>query len=281
VSSDATAWAWKQRVPSSAKFVLVAMADQVTTDIAFMSSRWLCDATGQDRKTVLANLGRLVQWGLIEDTGERRGRTGQIPVYRLRMDAGLFDNAPFVKSTKSGTGTKNGTVPDLDGNSTVFPAKQSQKRDTDLKLTTNDLTYTPRATSAPPPVEPDAGALATRAMIEAGMPPSYVNPSHSELLDALAAGVTAKQLADVAREVISRGTGPPAMTYVIRTALGRHRTAARQRETADVKPATDQPGRRERRAQSANGRMLAAIKRQREKRAAAAAGTDTEPAAVG
>lgn len=230
MSGAALAWALKLPVPmSAAKFVLVVMADQTTSDLAFMSLAQLCESTSQDRKTVIANLKRLVEWGLIEDTGERRGRTGQIPVYRLKMGAGLFDNAPFPKGTENGTVPKTVPVPKTDGNSTVFPIEQSQKRDTDPKLTQHDPTHTPGARDAKPePPPPSPGALATRAMIDAGMPLSYVNPSAPKLLHALAEGVTAKELADTTRELASRGTGPPTMNFVIATALGRRRDAAAQ-----------------------------------------------------
>lgn len=239
MSGAALAWALKQPVPmSSAKFVLVVMADQTTTDLAFMSLAALSEATAQDRKTVVASISRLIEWGLIEDTGERRGRTGQIPVYRLQLGAGLFDNEHHdPKQPKNGTVPKTVPVPKTDGNSTVFPIEQSQKRYTDPKLTQHDPTHTPRGREAaaaaasepaeiPLPPEPSSGALATRAMIEAGMPPSRVNPSHPELLRALEAGVTPAELADVVRERMGNGHDPPAMTYVIRTAQGRRRDAA-------------------------------------------------------
>lgn len=231
MSGAASNWAWKQRIPSSAKFVLVAMADQVSTDLAFMSSKWLCEATGQDRKTVLANLSRLVQWKLIEDTGERRGRTGQIPVYRLLIGEGLFDNAPHSKGTGNGTGTKSGTVPKTDGKSTVFPSEQSQKRDTDPKDPKDPTPRSPRArTGEDETGNGDFGAVtfhpspvseAASAMIEAGMPAVRINHSHPALTEALDAGVTPQELADITREYLGRGQGPPSMVYVLRTATGR------------------------------------------------------------
>lgn len=218
---------------AAAKFVLVYMADQTTSDLAFAAASTIATATALDRKTVLASLARLVEWGLIEDTGERRGRTGQIPVYRLLMNDGLFDVGPYSKQPKNGTVPKTVPVPKADGNSTKFPGKESQKRDTDLKHTQElDPTHTPRAREAEPESPtPRPGALAAKAMIEAGMPPIRVNPSHPELLAALDEGVTRTELADVVREFISRGTGPPALVYVIRTAVGRRRTAAHQQET--------------------------------------------------
>lgn len=161
----------------------------------------------------------------------------------------------------------------------------------DTETETEDI-HTPRARdpAAPPaqppermPLTPTPGALATRAMIEAGLSPSRVNPSHPELLAALQ-WVTAKELADVTRELISRGTGPPAMVYVIRTAVGRRRTAELQ-ETSDAKTATDPnrraAGRTPATRPSANSGMLAAIKRRRAREAAAASAGSSSAAADG
>ena len=301
MSSDGLSWAWKQPVPmASAKFVLIALADQMTTDLAFMAVSTIVKRTGLDRKTVMTSVARLVEWGFLEDTGEKRGRTGSVPVYRVLMGEGLFDNCPYPSGTKSGTGTNNGTaseaVPKTDGSSTVFPTKQYQKRDIDTQLTQElDPIHTPGAReAAEPPAEaqppdgvvptPTPGALATRALIDAGMSPSRVNPSHPELLAALKI-VTVKELADVARELISRGTGPPAMVYVIRTAVGRHETAVHQQEYHDADPATHRPGSSDRppgrRARSAVGRQIDAIKRRRAREASGPTGMGAPGTVVG
>lgn len=84
MSSEALAWAFKQEVKSSSvKFTLVALCEcanyktgRITPSIAH-----LCEITGQNRKTVIANIAELERAGLIADTGERCGRTGQIKVY--------------------------------------------------------------------------------------------------------------------------------------------------------------------------------------------------------
>lgn len=298
MSSDGLCWAWKQQVPmASAKFVLIALADQMTTDLAFMAVSTIARRTGLDRKTVMMSIARLSEWGFIEDTGEKRGRTGSIPVYRVLMNDGLFDNAPYQSGPKSGTGTKNGTaseaVPKTDSSGTTFPTKQYQKRDTDTQLTQElDPIHTQRARDdddpaqlpnhAPEQPPPSLGTLAAKAMIEAGLPASRVNPSHPELLAAVAAGVTPPELADVAREFISRGTGPPAMVYVIRTAVGRRKNAVRQQEHSDADPATHRPGNTGRqpggRARSAVGRQLAAIHRLRDRAATGSAEPDSTDA---
>lgn len=136
MSVEAITWAFRQEVShSSAKFVLVALADCASNEgwEAHPSTAHLAKATGQDRKTVLANLKRLREWGFIEDTGERRGATGQVIVYRInRAENGT------VKEARNRNSTESGTVPKTDSKSPVFPgkesrfsAKQAQKRDTE------------------------------------------------------------------------------------------------------------------------------------------------------
>lgn len=89
MSVEAITWALRQPVrQSSAKFVLVVLGNQANgpSCYAWPSVRYLCDATAQDRKTVMANLARLIAEGYIEDTGERRGATRRVVVYRLRVE---------------------------------------------------------------------------------------------------------------------------------------------------------------------------------------------------
>lgn len=129
MSWPAVAWALGQKAPSSAsKFVLVMLADAASAGdwLAWPSAAYLSDATQQDRKTVLANLKKLELHNLIKLAG-KTGKTGQVAVWRL----------PVVIPGKVGNDPKNGmldegeTVPFFPSNSTVFPPKRSQKRDTE------------------------------------------------------------------------------------------------------------------------------------------------------
>lgn len=135
MSHEATNWAWRQPVPnSSAKFVLLAIANRSNPDqrgriVAFTSIRYLAEVTAQDRKTVVTNLGKLREWGLIEDTGERVGKTKQVPVYEVKCPPDLF--AEYAQKRNR---SENGTGPKSRVKSTVFPVKQTQKRDTDSSL---------------------------------------------------------------------------------------------------------------------------------------------------
>lgn len=155
MSVEATTWAFRQNLDrSSAKFVLVAMADCAGHDMTcWPSVKYLAAATGQDRKTVLGNITRLIDDGYIIDTNYRRGRTGQIPVYLLNVkqktasiilhdeadDDGDYSaqksgNNHANNSTENGTvkqsqkrnSTENGTVPFFRDNSPVFPTKESR-----------------------------------------------------------------------------------------------------------------------------------------------------------
>lgn len=147
MSIEAITWALKQPLEHSpAKFVLVVLANQANSETgnSFPSIAYLATTTGQDRKTIIANLQRLIEWGLIEDTGKRVGRTSQIICYRLLMGPDLFDAGVDKLGTDANlsrekrNSSENGTVPklqencaNLDQNSTEFPSKQYQFRDTE------------------------------------------------------------------------------------------------------------------------------------------------------
>jgi pyocin large subunit-like protein len=108
MSIDAMRWAKKVKTgKSSAKAVLTWMADMCGADLcAFPSIPALAEATELDKKTV-QSMQYLVSIGLIEDTGERRGKTKQIPVYRL---LGVEESVAKLNTPKNGNITKNGIV---------------------------------------------------------------------------------------------------------------------------------------------------------------------------
>lgn len=123
MSFNAITWALSSPIQhSSTKFVLVALANCADEQgNCWPSIASLSDATAQDRKTVIANIKRLIESGWIEDTGQRKGTTGQIAVYRLnRTKNGT------VKEAQKRNHPENGTVPVFPDNSTVFPVKESR-----------------------------------------------------------------------------------------------------------------------------------------------------------
>ncbi|WP_410009774.1 DnaT-like ssDNA-binding domain-containing protein [Pantoea agglomerans] len=94
MSLDAMRWAKRVKTGrSSAKAVLTWLADMCGADLtAYPSITALAEATELDKKTVQTCLQYLIAQGFIEDTGERRGRTRQIPVYRLLgVEEGVAD----------------------------------------------------------------------------------------------------------------------------------------------------------------------------------------------
>lgn len=86
MSVEAITWALKEPIThSSMKFVLVVLANCASPDEceAYPSTAYLAEATAQDRKTVQANIKRLIEMGYIVDTGGRKGRTRQVIIYRI------------------------------------------------------------------------------------------------------------------------------------------------------------------------------------------------------
>ena len=122
MSVEAITWALKQPVKqSSAKFVLVALANcsDAVERLAWPSIAYLCEATSQDRKTVMENLKRLIVAGFIEDTGRRVGATKSVIVYSLSNPENGTPKQSQERDTLAGE-----AVPFFPTSSTVFPHKQ-------------------------------------------------------------------------------------------------------------------------------------------------------------
>jgi len=85
MSLDATRWAWQQRCGKGVdKLVLMSMADRADeAHCCYPSISRLTFDTELNRKTVQGAISRMVESGLILDTGKRKGRTGQVKVYQL------------------------------------------------------------------------------------------------------------------------------------------------------------------------------------------------------
>lgn len=123
MSNEAINWAFQQPVPkSSTKFVLVAMANLAGADMTcWPSMQYLINATGQDRKTVLEGMKRLRDGGFLADTGDRKGQTRSVVVYRLSSP----ENG-IAKQSQERSGSEIEAVPFFPVSSPVFPSKQSQ-----------------------------------------------------------------------------------------------------------------------------------------------------------
>lgn len=130
MSLIATRWAWdQQHLKSSAKFVLLAMADCVNAEggemLCWPSYRFIAKRTGLDAKTVEAGVWRLKEAGLIADTTKRRGDTGKVVVYRLNVPENGFiapdPEGEGGQAPQHANTPKNGVVKS-EANDTVFPA---------------------------------------------------------------------------------------------------------------------------------------------------------------
>ncbi|MEG5805364.1 DNA-binding protein [Enterobacter hormaechei] len=188
MSIDAMRWAKKVKTgKSSSKAILTWLADMCGADLcAYPSVAALAEATEMDRKTVLAGLQHLQEIGLVVDTGERRGRTKQIPVYKLvgveesipdaeqtqnrnslkdpkngtvdlnRTESGTVNTNSAINGTVSGNkGTKNGIVNRSDFNQRVpfFPLNSPKNGTRNLPRNHKDLN--PTHTELVEPVIPD------------------------------------------------------------------------------------------------------------------------------
>ena len=126
MSTNALNWAFKmQGIKSSQKFILVALADNAGNEgIAWPSLKEIESKTCLNRKTILKALDELEECGVLIDTGERKGITKQVKVYKLNLDV----NSP-----------KNGTVKKIDNSSNFGIVKESQKRNSSKSGTVPNL----------------------------------------------------------------------------------------------------------------------------------------------
>jgi hypothetical protein len=168
MSWEAVAWAMKQPVGHSpAKFVLVAIAERAGKEnTAWPSVSALVEATCQNRKTVLANMQRLVEMGYLIDTGERTGQTKSVVVYRLNEPesspkintAKQSQNLPVavpkdtpLSDTCFGTACEDEAVPKSTASSPKKPLKQSQKLLEAVPKSSTEPSEPPLGTTIEPP----------------------------------------------------------------------------------------------------------------------------------
>jgi pyocin large subunit-like protein len=89
VCPHALQWSLRQNPPKSAdKFVLLALVAHLPPGkrTCFPSIAAICDLALLKRQTVIDCPATLEALGLIEDTGDRSGRTRQIKVWRVRVE---------------------------------------------------------------------------------------------------------------------------------------------------------------------------------------------------
>lgn len=127
MSLDATNWAWRVKFPEKTGgalpalklVVLLSMSDRASEDhTCFPSINRLASDCRMNRKTVLKIIAELIEDGLISDTGERKGRTKQVIVYRLNGVNGREETVPTTEllddESLDGNSPKDGTVPTVE-----------------------------------------------------------------------------------------------------------------------------------------------------------------------
>ncbi|WP_120430180.1 helix-turn-helix domain-containing protein [Acinetobacter baylyi] len=127
MSLDATNWAWRVKFPEKAGsalpalklVVLLSMADRASEDhTCFPSINRLASDCRMNRKSVIKIIAELIEDGLISDTGERKGRTKQVIVYRLNGVNGREETVPTTEplddESLDRNSPKDGTVPTVE-----------------------------------------------------------------------------------------------------------------------------------------------------------------------
>ena len=127
MSIDALRWAKKVKTgSSSSKSVLTWLADMCGADLcAYPSVSALAEVTELNKKTVQDSLRHLMEIGLIVDTGERKGRTKQIVVYRL---IGVEESVAEPEYTQKRESLKVGKIGTVNKNSTENGYVSAQNR---------------------------------------------------------------------------------------------------------------------------------------------------------
>src|SRR5690606_34985547 len=133
MSLDASNWAWRVelsekkggcRIPLK-RLMLLSLADRAGEDhCCYPSMQRLEKDTGLERKTVLKIVAELLEDELIADTGERKGSTKRVKVYRLigvngrereqktepLQDKNLYEIVPETEQYQKRNDSVNGTL---------------------------------------------------------------------------------------------------------------------------------------------------------------------------
>ena len=262
MSIDALSWAFKQDIkPSSLKFILVALADNCGyDDCAWPSIRALTAKTGQNRKTVIDNLDKLEEMGIIEDSGRRVGATGQVKVYRLTGSNGT-ENGTVVNEDLD-KGTENGTVPKtelLEGervpeteplnstvftpNSTVFTRKSTvfTRKSTENGTRNHKEPIEPKEPTPTPETLPDApsnvptkSAAVSVVLRSEGW--ASVSSMHPDLIALVADGAEIQLFIDASRETKARGKNLGYLFAIVKRMHGELKAMVATAATASAAP---------------------------------------------
>lgn len=176
MSNAALNWAFAAPIKKSCdKLLLVCLANYANDDgICWPSQAKLVDDTSLDRKTVIGGIRRLLEGGWITDTGQKRGATGHVIIYRLSLekreaktfvrDADLDDNGPVFPGNGPvfpGNGPKN-TIPYFPDNGPVFPIERSH-------ISHQTVPYLGHGTIIEPPIEPPLEPSVRRTLVSSDL----------------------------------------------------------------------------------------------------------------
>lgn len=145
MSVDATRWAWSVEVEnSSQRLVLLSLADRAGENhTCYPSLERLAEDTALNIKTVQKVVAELIESGLVEDTGEKRGVSGRVRVLKLIH---VEDRHTQKRDNpKSGNIPKNGMTNHPKNGMTDVPNFGMQNLKGNLKEEPNNNIYTPKA----------------------------------------------------------------------------------------------------------------------------------------
>ena len=102
MSRKSNDWAWNQTLKPTLKLTLLSLADR-TNEVheCFPSYSRLVKDTNLNIKTIQKNIKLLLDMGVIEDTGKRKGSTQQVKVLKF-----TFIDTEMIKPPKSGSLSK-------------------------------------------------------------------------------------------------------------------------------------------------------------------------------
>lgn len=212
---------WPLQMPPSPKAVLISLADNANdAGVCWPSIPKICERTCLGRTAVINAIKWLEEVGLLTaDRSNGRHTTYQIELSALKQGALFEDAKPVREANRSGRRTGPAGVPNQSARRTA-PVRQADSN----RQEPSGTRETESARAAPDPVEaPTDAGRACLLMRAAGC--SQTNPSHPDLLAALAEGVTPDVLGHTAAEAVEGGIARP-FAWAITTARNRHARGA-------------------------------------------------------
>ncbi|AKM48217.1 primosomal protein I [Edwardsiella phage Edno5] len=110
MSRIATDWAWGLNLTPPQKLLMLSLADRADEyHCCYPSIQRLVNDTGLDRKTIGKWINRMIESGMIHDTGERKGPTKRVRVLQLNVG---FECTQKRDDSKTGNDPKIGILND-------------------------------------------------------------------------------------------------------------------------------------------------------------------------